>query len=406
VLAAAHGKSRKKSGPAVVISDGSSLKQRRSEEAIGLKGAAMNHATRPALRFGVFDHLDHAGGSLRQQYNDRLEIAAACDAAGFRAYHVAEHHGTPHGLAASPNLFLSAVAQRTKKLRLGPLVMLLNFYHPLRAFEEICMLDQLSGGRLDLGIGRGAVPLELSFFGVSAAEAQDRYSETAEIVLKAMETDTLTYSGRHFSLSEVPIILSPIQKPHPPLWYGAMKPETARWAAENSINIACVGKSSTVRAITDAYRAHWTARPTRPTQVMPLLGMVRTVVIAGSDSEARALAAPAYARWLETFTFLSRIGNLPLPPNLPKSFEQALDDGFCLAGSPSTVRETLESQVVEAGVTYVMCQIAFGDLPLAASLHTISIMRSTIIPDITAGSSPRSYRPGPTPSSEMRASRE
>jgi alkanesulfonate monooxygenase SsuD/methylene tetrahydromethanopterin reductase-like flavin-dependent oxidoreductase (luciferase family) len=259
--------------------------------------------------------------------------------------------------------------------------MLLNLYHPLRAFEEICMLDQLSGGRVDLGIGRGAVPLELSFFGVSAAEAQDRYGEAAEIVLKAMETDTLTYSGRHFSLSDVPITLSPIQKPHPPLWYGAMKPETARWAAENSINIACVGKSSTIRAITDAYRAHWTARPTRPTQIMPLLGMVRMVVIAGSDSEAHALAAPAYARWFNTFTFLSRTGNLPLPPNLPQSFAQALDDGFCLVGSPSTVRETLKSQVVEAGVTYVMCQLAFGDLPLAASLQTISAMRSIIIPD-------------------------
>jgi alkanesulfonate monooxygenase SsuD/methylene tetrahydromethanopterin reductase-like flavin-dependent oxidoreductase (luciferase family) len=338
----------------------------------------VNCATLPALSFGVFDHLDHAGGSLRQQYSDRLEIASACDEAGFRGYHVAEHHGTPHGLAASPNLFLSAVAQRTRKLRLGPLVMLLNLYHPLRAFEEICMLDQLSGGRLDLGIGRGGVPLELSFFGVSPAEAQERYNEAVEIVIKAMETDALTYCGRHFSISDVPITLSPIQKPHPPLWYGTTKPETARWAAENSINIACVGKSNAIRPITDAYRAHWIARPT---QDMPLIGMVRIVVIAESDVEARALAAPAYVRWFKTFTFLSRTRNLPLPPNLPKSFEEALDDGFCLVGSPSTVREALKSQAVEAGVTYVMCQLAFGDLPLAASLQTISALRSTIIPD-------------------------
>jgi Luciferase-like monooxygenase len=101
---------------------------------------AMNCVTVPALSFGIFDHLDHAGGSVRQQYSDRLEIAAACDEAGFLAYHVAEHHGTPHGRAASPNLFLFAVAQRTRKLRLGPMVMLLNLYHPLRAFEEICMV--------------------------------------------------------------------------------------------------------------------------------------------------------------------------------------------------------------------------------------------------------------------------
>jgi hypothetical protein len=119
------------------------------------------------------------------------------------------------------------------------------------------------------------------------------------------------------------------------------------------INIACVGKSSAIRAISDAYRAHWKLQPL---QDMPLLGMGRIVVIAGSDVEARALAAPAYARWFRTFSFLSRTRSLPVPPNLPTSFEQALDDGFCLVGSPSTVRETLKSQVVEAGVTYVMCQ--------------------------------------------------
>jgi alkanesulfonate monooxygenase SsuD/methylene tetrahydromethanopterin reductase-like flavin-dependent oxidoreductase (luciferase family) len=330
----------------------------------------------PTPSFGIFDHLDHAGGSLRWQYSDRLEIAAACDAAGFRTYHVAEHHGTPHGLAASPNLFLSAVAQRTKRLRLGPLVMLLNLYHPLRAFEEICMLDQLSGGRLDLGIGRGT-PVELSFFGVLAEETRDRCNEAAEIVLKAMETSRLTHSGRYFSMHDVPITLSPLQRPHPPLWYGTMKPETARWAAENSINIACVGKSTAVRAITDVYRAQW---KTGPTESMPLLGMVRIVVIADSDAQARAMAAPAYARWIETFTLLSRTRDLPAPPNLPTSFEQGLNEGFCLVGSPSTVLEALKREVSEAGATYVMCQVAFGDLPLAASLQTISIMQSTIMP--------------------------
>jgi hypothetical protein len=103
-------------------------------------------------------------------------------------------------------------------------------------------------------------------------------------------------------------------------------------------------------------------------------------VIAGSDAQARALAAPAYARWIETFTFLSRTRDLPLPPDLPTSFEQALDDGFCLVGSPSTMLKVFKRQVIEAGVTYVMCQVAFGDLSLAASLQTISFMRSTIMP--------------------------
>ena len=339
----------------------------------------MKSDSQRTISFGVFDHLDDSGRNLRQQYSDRLQIAAACDLAGFHAYHVAEHHSTPHGLAASPNLFLSAMAQRTSKLRLGPLVMLLNLYHPLRAFEEICMLDQLSGGRLDLGIGRGAVPLELSFFGISAEEAQDRYSEAAEIVLQAMKTDNLSYEGRYFKLNNVPITLSPLQRPHPPLWYGTTRPETALWAADNNINIACIGRSAAIRGMTDAYRSRWSATSAAGAR-MPMLGMVRNIVVGRTDAGAKALAIPAYERWLETFTHLARTHDLPAPPNLPPPFEQAVDEGHCLVGSVSTVGDALKKQVNEAGVSYIMCHLAFGDLPLAASLDTISAIQSEIMP--------------------------
>src|ERR1700736_5351037 len=102
------------------------------------------------MEFGVFDHLDRYGGPLADFYEDRLRIAEACDRAGFYAYHLAEHHSTPLGMAPSPNIFLAALAQRTKRLRFGPLVFVLPLYHPLRLISEICMLDQMSGGRLEL----------------------------------------------------------------------------------------------------------------------------------------------------------------------------------------------------------------------------------------------------------------
>ena len=100
------------------------------------------------MKFGVFDHMDDAGIPHGELFAGRLRLAEAYDRAGFHGYHLAEHHGTPIGCAASPGIFLAALAQRTEKLRFGPLVYLLPFYHPLRLIEEICMLDQLSGGRL------------------------------------------------------------------------------------------------------------------------------------------------------------------------------------------------------------------------------------------------------------------
>ena len=107
------------------------------------------------MKFGVFDHMDRGTVPLGEQYENRLKLIEAYDRAGIRTYHLAEHHATPLGMAPSPSVFLAAVAQRTRRLRFGPLVYTLPMYHPLRVAEEICMLDQMSGGRLDIGVGRG-----------------------------------------------------------------------------------------------------------------------------------------------------------------------------------------------------------------------------------------------------------
>jgi alkanesulfonate monooxygenase SsuD/methylene tetrahydromethanopterin reductase-like flavin-dependent oxidoreductase (luciferase family) len=125
------------------------------------------------LRFGVFDHIEPVPGlRLDQIYRERLLQIERFDAAGFHAYHLAEHH-TPavHSLAPSQNVFLASVAQRTTRLRFGPCVYVLPLHHPLRLIEEISMLDNLSGGRLEIGVGRGGV-MEAYFWGdLSHAQA-------------------------------------------------------------------------------------------------------------------------------------------------------------------------------------------------------------------------------------------
>ena len=121
------------------------------------------------VAFGLFDWIDRGTVPLHQLYEERLQLLEAADAANFFCYHLAEHHATPLGMAPSPALFLTAAAQRTRRIRLGPLVYLLPLYNPLRLIEEVCMLDHLSGGRLELGVGRGVTPYELRYFGVDPA---------------------------------------------------------------------------------------------------------------------------------------------------------------------------------------------------------------------------------------------
>src|SRR5580693_9633339 len=144
------------------------------------------------MEFGVFDHLDRTGQALPDFYEDRLKIAEACDRAGFYAYHIAEHHSTPLGMAPSPNVFLAAVAQRTRRLRFGPLVFVLPLYHPLRLIAEICMLDQMSGGRLELSFGRGSSPSELIYYGQDPDQSQKIYAEALDLVVAGLTQRSLT----------------------------------------------------------------------------------------------------------------------------------------------------------------------------------------------------------------------
>src|SRR5260370_28188677 len=176
------------------------------------------------MQFGVFDHMDASGEPLAHLFENRLKLAEAYDRIGLYALHVAEHHSTPLGMSPSPSVFLALAAQRTKRLRLGPLVYTLPLYHPLRLTEEICTLDQLSGGRLELGVGRGVSPLEIASFGVDPAKSQAMYLQAYDVVMKALASRTLSFTGADYNFDHSPFILEPVQKPHPPLWYGVFNP--------------------------------------------------------------------------------------------------------------------------------------------------------------------------------------
>ena len=333
-----------------------------------------------ALKFGVFDHMDRAQADLSEQYADRLALIRVYDQAGLYGYHLAEHHGTPLGLAPSPGVFLAAAAQHSERLRLGTLVYTLAQYHPLRLAEEICMLDRLSRGRFDFGMGRGISPIELGFFGLSGAEAGERFSECREIVLRALTNERLTFHGAHYRFDDVPIVMRPLQQPHPPLWYGVSKPESCVWTAAHDVNIVMSGPPQSVATITERYRAEWGALGKAPEE-LPLLGASRHVVIADTEREALALAEPAYAQWRQSWLLLwEQRGLTPPLISYPPSAAEAISGGYMFAGTPSVVREAMVGMVPSTGVNYLLCRVAFGGIPVEASRRTVELLAGEVMP--------------------------
>ncbi len=170
-------------------------------------------------RFSIFDWLDESGRGMGQTYDERLKMLEYADRAGYYCYHLAEHHGSELSTTPSPNIFLSAVAQRTHRIRLGALTYLLPLYNPLRLLEEICMLDQLSGGRLEMGVSRGSSAFEGERFGVRREEARAMFEEALDIILMGLSSGVLDYHGQYFQYDRLTTRLRPYQRPYPPLWY-------------------------------------------------------------------------------------------------------------------------------------------------------------------------------------------
>ena len=333
------------------------------------------------MKFGVFDHMDESGTPLGEQYESRLLLVEAYDQSGFYAYHVAEHHGTPLGCAPSPSVFLAAVAQRTKKLRFGPLVYLLPLYHPLRLIEEICMLDQMSGGRFELGVGSGASPIEVGFYGADPDKGSQCLAESLEVIKKGLASDTLSHKGDFYQFDKVPIVMKPVQRPHPPLWYGIRNPESTSWAAANDVNIVTLKPAIETREITDRYRAEW-QKLGKAASCLPLLGVFRHIVLAGDDGVAKRVAQRAYRCWRKNIELLWKQYDVPfrLGKIYPLEFDELQNSGGAFAGTAEEATAYIKEQTETSGANYFVCDISFGDLTLSESMLTVQLLAREVLP--------------------------
>ena len=334
------------------------------------------------MKFGIFDHVDDSGLPLAEHLEARLQMAEIYDGCGFHAYHLAEHHGTPLGHAPSPGVLLSAISQRTRKLRFGPLVYLLPLYHPLRLIEEVAMLDALSGGRLELGYGRGISPIEMGFYGVDMDEQRERADEAFEVLMKGLTQERLTHRGRFYQFDDVPMAQAPLQKPHPPLWYGTNSPASVARCARDQLNMVTLLTGETMREMMATYREQFVAGG-GDREHMPLYGVGRHVVVADSDAEALALARPAFAQWRASFVRLweERGGGAnPFIDTFPADWDALVASGSAIAGSPDTVRAFVEQDTDLGGYNYLVAQLAFGGLRVADVKRSAELFAREVMP--------------------------
>ncbi|MGN6731334.1 MAG: LLM class flavin-dependent oxidoreductase [Candidatus Binatia bacterium] len=338
------------------------------------------------IKFGVFDWIDRNRFPIDELYEQRLKLIEAADQNGFYCYHVAEHHGSPLNMTPSPNLFLAAATQRTERIRLGTLVYVLPAYNPLRLAEEICMLDHLTRGRLDVGVGRGISPIELSFFNIEAADAREMFRESLEAVVGALATGKLSYAGRYFSFRNVELQIEPFQRPHPPLWYPTNSTESMEWLAREGFHTVVHYQSMPViRDLFGLYRRVWEEHQSNRQRLNghvtnPLYGISRHVYIGKTGRTAWEEAKAALTDFNSNSSYLQSSRGDNKRKDYLNDFEARRAEGLYIAGSADSVREQVKQHLEITGSNYFVASFAFGNLSPEQAMNSLQLFAQEVVP--------------------------
>ena len=190
------------------------------------------------MKFGVL-HLFESpmGRGDKQMVEEQISLMQAAEDLGFDSVWPAEHHFSEYGVCASPAVTLAALARSTRRIRLGTGVVVLPLHHPVRVVEEFGLLDLLSNGRVELGVGRGYQPSEFRGYGVDQTRSRELFDESLEVILRAWREERLTFHGKHYDFENLEVRPRPLQKPHPPVWMAALSEDSFEKAGRLGVNL-------------------------------------------------------------------------------------------------------------------------------------------------------------------------
>lgn len=346
------------------------------------------------LQFGLFDHIEGlADTSMHDVLQGRLDIVKMADDAGFFAYHLAEHHGSDLCLAPNQEIFLAAAAQATKQIRLGPLVKILPIHHPLRVIEDICILDQLTGGRVEYGVGRGIAPIEHYWFDGDWFASRDKFEDALGIVATGLRTGRVdSVESKFYDFPEIEVTLSSFQKPMPPFWY----PGNATVAGRHGMGLVWPGDIpiEAYDAYLDAWRHPGDAVRVDGPDSHPRVASTVMLGLGETVEEARRFARAGYEGLFRRVRSVHVHDALVLTPEeiaasknpLQAIAELPIDHPVLQemvaewAGTPEMIVDKLKAFEARGMSDYVVLQLPTGDQTFADAKRVLQMFIEQVMP--------------------------
>ena len=311
-----------------------------------------------------------------QQILEQIELA---EELGWECFMFNEHHFLGYGgLVANPAVLLAAAAARTTRIRLGPCIAILSLRHPLQSAEDYAMVDAVSGGRLEFGIGSGNTPLDYQVFDIAREEGQERMEEALEIILKAWRNERFKHEGKFWRFQEITLYPRPVQQPHPPVWVAGTSAATLEWAGRRGYDIMTVGHPhppEKVRPGVEAWKKALIENGIDPKNRRCQFH-ARTHVNESAE-RAREAAMPAITR----YDAISRIGRRSAMPETDHyDWEGMLATGRNLYGDPDQCVKIIHNAMRHYYFNILTTTFNFGGIPHDQITKSMRLFAKEVMP--------------------------
>jgi natural product biosynthesis luciferase-like monooxygenase protein len=349
----------------------------------------VGQGNRDRVKFGHFclpTYLPRVDGGVAEFMRRFLEFLVESEELGFDSLWANEHHFDPYGgIVPSPPILLAALAQRTTRVRLGTSVVVLPLHNPVEIAEQLAMVDVLSGGRLEFGVGRGFLVADYEALGIPRADAQARLLEGLEVILRAWSGGPMSFHGKYYQFEDLDVWPRPEQRPHPPVWLSATQaPDSFELAGRRGYRLLTVAYRGVepLAELTRLYRAAWTEAGHQPGAWE--ISAHYQVVVAENRREARTTAQAAVLGYLAAMRQAVNKARVQEPrrevPDAELQIDRMIDECRVIVGTPDECVALLERAQEVLGVTLVDCTFYFGGLSFDQARRSQRLFATEVMP--------------------------
>lgn len=338
------------------------------------------------MKFGTFLLMQSPSFRPSQEvYARAIELSQAAETLNYENVWLGEHHFSTYGYLARPAQLASYIAAKTTRLRVGTAVIVVPLHHPLVVAEEIALLDLLSGGRADIGFGRGYQHYEFERFGYVLDEARGRFDEAVDIITKSFEGKPFSYEGKIFQIPETTVFPTIVQKPHPPIYIVAQSPYAIEATVRRGFNVLSGGYGVAVNRLAEfgdiMKRVVDQVKPART----PHVSVQRAVYCTKNEADARDAAE--HARWNMRVTLslrnhyeqVEKGRAIPVVAEKEPTIDELLDR-YLVIGTPETCRRHIKTLQERVGITHFNCSFWIGDLDQTRVLRSMELFAKEVMP--------------------------